>query len=183
MLFLRIRFHQWVSNGKTTQLCCLLLWRGNAWLFCNENDTLMHSTISFSPGTSPVPGHLGFLWTASLKCVCVCVCVWVCVCAHAQSYLTLCDPMDCSWPNSSTIQFSRLENWSRLLFPPPRDLSRSGIELHLLYIGRRFFTNCSTGEAQSEVFGLYAFEGKPLRSPALRSTAFQSIAEYTRRSL
>ena len=115
--------------------------------------------------------------------VCVRVCVCVCVCAHAQSYLTLCDPMDCSWPNSSTIQFSRLENWSRLLFPPPRDLSRSGIELHLLYIGRRFFTNCSTGEAQSEVFGLYAFEGKPLRSPALRSTAFQSIAEYTRRSL
>ena len=65
------------------------------------------------------------------------VCVCVCAHTHAQSYLTLCDPMDCSWPNSSTIQFSRLENWSRLLFPPPGDLSRSGIELHLLHIGRR----------------------------------------------
>ena len=35
--------------------------------------------------------------------MCVCVCVCVCVCIHAkllQSYLTLCDPMDCSPPGS-----------------------------------------------------------------------------------
>ena len=31
----------------------------------------------------------------------VCVCVYVCVLMHAQSCLTLCDPMDCSPPSSS----------------------------------------------------------------------------------
>ena len=36
-------------------------------------------------------------------CVCMCVCVHVCVCAcvRAQSFPTLCDPMDCSPPGSS----------------------------------------------------------------------------------
>ena len=32
------------------------------------------------------------------KCVCMCVCLCVCC---AQSYLTLCDPTDCSLPGSS----------------------------------------------------------------------------------
>ena len=31
----------------------------------------------------------------------VAVCVCVCVCVHAQSCLTLCDPVDCSLPGSS----------------------------------------------------------------------------------
>ena len=33
-------------------------------------------------------------------CVCVCVCVRACTCMRAQSYLTLCNPMDCSPPGS-----------------------------------------------------------------------------------
>ena len=34
-------------------------------------------------------------------CVCMCVCVCVCVCAKLlQLCLTLCDPMDCSLPDS-----------------------------------------------------------------------------------
>ena len=44
---------------------------------------------------------------------CVCVCVCVCVCTHAQSCLTLCDPMDCSPPGSfvHVIFQARILEW------------------------------------------------------------------------
>ena len=47
----------------------------------------------------------------------------------AQSCLTLCDPMDCRPPGSSSMGFSRQEYWSGLPFPSPGDLSDPGIEL------------------------------------------------------
>ena len=37
----------------------------------------------------------------------------------AQSHPTLCDPMDCSPPGSSSMGFSRKEYWSGLPFPSP----------------------------------------------------------------
>ena len=37
-------------------------------------------------------------------------------CMPAQSYLTLCNPMDCNLPGSSSMGFSRQEYWSRLPF-------------------------------------------------------------------
>ena len=40
---------------------------------------------------------------------------------------TLCDPMDCS-PSVSFMEFSRLEYWGGLPFPPPGDLPDPGIE-------------------------------------------------------
>ena len=44
--------------------------------------------------------------------VCVCVCVCVYVRARAQSCLTLCDPMDCSPPDSAyTIFQARILEW------------------------------------------------------------------------
>ena len=43
---------------------------------------------------------------------CVCVCVCVCVCLVAQSCPTLCDPMDCSLPDSSAHGCPRQEYWS-----------------------------------------------------------------------
>ena len=46
----------------------------------------------------------------------------------AQSYPTLCDPVDCSTPGSSSMGFSRQEYWSGLPFPSPRDLLDPGIE-------------------------------------------------------
>ena len=58
----------------------------------------------------------------------MCVCVCVCVCMHAQSCPTLCDPMDCSPPGSSSIGFSRQESWSELPFPSPGDLPDPGFE-------------------------------------------------------
>ena len=39
-------------------------------------------------------------------CVCVCVCVCLHACSVAQSYLTLCDPMDCSLLGSSVHEDS-----------------------------------------------------------------------------
>ena len=45
-----------------------------------------------------------------------------------QSCPTLCDPMDCSPPGSSDMEFSRQEYWSGLPFPSPGDLPDPGIE-------------------------------------------------------
>ena len=38
-------------------------------------------------------------------------------CMHAQSHLTLCNPMDCGLPGLSVQGFSRQEYWSGLPFP------------------------------------------------------------------
>ena len=46
----------------------------------------------------------------------------------AQSYPTLCDPMDCSLPGSSSMGFSRQEYWSGLPFPSSGDLPNPGIK-------------------------------------------------------
>ena len=40
---------------------------------------------------------------------------------------TLCDPMDCSPPDSSVHGISQQEYWNGLLFPPPGDLPHPGI--------------------------------------------------------
>ena len=45
-----------------------------------------------------------------------------------KSCLTLCDPMDCSPPASSTHGFSRQEYWRGLQFSSPGDLPDPGIE-------------------------------------------------------
>ena len=45
-----------------------------------------------------------------------------------QSCPTLSDPMDCSPPGSSDMEFSRQEYWSGLPFPSPGDLPNPGIE-------------------------------------------------------
>ena len=46
----------------------------------------------------------------------------------AQSYPTLCDPMDCSLPGSSVHGISQAKYWSGLPIPPPGDLLNPGIE-------------------------------------------------------
>ena len=63
--------------------------------------------------------------------LCVCVCVCECgkgECVHAQSYPTLCDPMDYSPPGSSVHGILRQEYWSGLPWPPPGGLPDQGIE-------------------------------------------------------
>ena len=46
----------------------------------------------------------------------------------AQSYLTLCDPMDCSLVVPPSMGFSRQEYCSGLPFPSPGNLPELGIE-------------------------------------------------------
>ena len=46
----------------------------------------------------------------------------------AQSYLTLCDPIDCSLPAPLSMGFSRQEYWNGLPFPSPGDLPHPRIE-------------------------------------------------------
>ena len=46
----------------------------------------------------------------------------------AQLCPTLCDPMDCSPPGSSSMGFSRQEYWSGSPFPSPGDLPDPRIE-------------------------------------------------------
>ena len=66
--------------------------------------------------------------------VCVCVCLCVCVRAHMrakslQLYPTLCDPIDCVPPGSSTYGIFKQEYWSGLPCPPPPgDLPHPGTE-------------------------------------------------------
>ena len=70
----------------------------------------------------------------ALPFICVALGKWInlstcVVIVHAQTCPTLCDPMDCSPPSFSVLwDFSRLEHWSGLLFPPPGDLPDPGIE-------------------------------------------------------
>ena len=45
-----------------------------------------------------------------------------------QSFLTLCNPMDCSPPGSSVLGISRQEYWSRLPCTSPGDLPNPGIK-------------------------------------------------------
>ena len=51
-------------------------------------------------------------------CVCVCVCARTHVCSVTQSYLALCDPMDCGPPGSSVhgISQSRILDWVAISF-------------------------------------------------------------------
>ena len=51
-----------------------------------------------------------------------------CACLVAELCLTLCNPMDYSPPAPLSMEFSRQECWSGLLFPSPGDLPDPEIE-------------------------------------------------------
>ena len=53
----------------------------------------------------------------------------LCVCLVAQLHSTDCHPMECTHQVSLSVEFSRQECWSGLLFPSPGDLPNPGIEL------------------------------------------------------
>ena len=52
----------------------------------------------------------------------------MCICVHAQSCPPLCDPMTVACQAPLSMEFSRQEYWSRLLFTPSRDCPDPGIE-------------------------------------------------------
>ena len=71
----------------------------------------------------------------------------VCVCARAQSYLTLCDPMDCCPPGFSVCGDPAGKNpVSGLPCPPPGDLPSPGIELRSPALVGGFFTTAPPGK-------------------------------------
>ena len=47
---------------------------------------------------------------------------------EVHSWLTLCDPLDCSLLGASALEFSRQEYWGRQPFPSPGDLPNPRIE-------------------------------------------------------
>ena len=65
----------------------------------------------------------------------------------AQSWLTLCDPMDCSPPGPVSMGFSRPEYWSGLPCPPPGDLPNPEVDPMSRVspaLAGRFFTTSAT---------------------------------------
>ena len=73
----------------------------------------------------------------------------------AQSCPTLCDPMDCSQAPPS-MEFSRQEHWSGLLFPSPEDLPHPGIEPQVSRIASRCFYHLSQEGSSSKLHHVYA---------------------------
>ena len=49
-------------------------------------------------------------------------------CLVPELCLTRCDPMDCNPPAPLSMRFPKQEDWSRLLFPSPRDLPDPGLK-------------------------------------------------------
>ena len=83
-----------------------------------------------------------FISLINIECVCVCVCV--CVLSRVQLFTT---PWTAAYQDALSMEFSRQEYWSGLLFPTPGDLPDLGIELKSLAsptLASRFFTTCFT---------------------------------------
>ena len=86
--------------------------------------------------------------------------LWVLV---TLSYLTLCDPMDCSYCQVPlSMEFSRQKYWSGLPFPSPGNLPNPGVEPGSPALAGRFFivwaTRKSPGcckEPSSDYFHYY----------------------------
>ena len=75
---------------------------------------------------------------------------------HAQSCLTLCDPMDCSLQAPLSMGFSRQEYWSGLPFPSPGDLPSTRIKPIFpaaAVLAGGFFTTEPPGKHQVNIMG------------------------------
>ena len=77
----------------------------------------------------------------------------VCVCMHAQSCLTLCNPMETA-PRQVPLSmgFSQQEDWKALPFPPPGDLPKPGDQTHVSGVScihRQIFYLWATREARN----------------------------------
>ena len=82
--------------------------------------------------------------------VCVCVCVCVCVLSHIPLFAQL---WTITYQAPLSMGFSRQEYWSKLLFPPPRDLPNPVIEPVSMSssLAGRFFITSTTWEALSSL--------------------------------
>ena len=81
----------------------------------------------------------------------VCVSSVICLCSVAQSYLTLCDPMDCSPPCSSVhgIFQVRILEWVAISYPRGPSWIRDRTHIFCVsWTGRQILYPCATWEAQ-----------------------------------
>ena len=89
------------------------------------------------------------------------------MCVRAQSYLTLCNFMDCSPPGSSihgivqariahqaslSMGLFRQEYWSMLPFSPPEDLPNPGITAPSPALAEGFFTSEPPGKPRNQTY-------------------------------
>ena len=72
------------------------------------------------------------------------MCIYICL--VTQSYPALCDPMDCSSQAPLSVEVTRQEYWSGLLFPSPGESSRPRDWTRVSCIAGRFFTVWATRE-------------------------------------
>ena len=82
----------------------------------------------------------------------------VCVCV--QSCPKLCDPMDCSSPDSSVYGIFQVKNWSGFPFPSLGDLANLGIESESIAspaLAVRFFTTEPSGKPLYDHMYLYSY--------------------------
>ena len=86
----------------------------------------------------------------NLHCVCVFVHACACACMHAHLCLTLCNPVDCSPPNSSvhgTLQ-ARILKWVAIFYLRRSSWTKDRTCVSCLScIGRRVLFHCTTWEA------------------------------------
>ena len=77
---------------------------------------------------------------------------WVCECMHAQLYLILCDPMDCSPPGSTVrgIFQARILEWVAISFSRGPSQSSDQTQVSCIScIGRQILYHCTTWEVLS----------------------------------
>ena len=75
---------------------------------------------------------------------------------HAQSCPDLCDPVYCNLPGSTVHGIVHQEYWSRLLFPPPGDLSNPDVKPASPALAAGCFTTASPGKPLG-VFNFHIF--------------------------
>ena len=93
------------------------------------------------------------------KIVCVCVCARMCV--HVSTQLLSCvqlfmAPWTLAYQAPLSLEFSSLEYWSSLPFPPPGDLPDPRVKPRSLALAGRFFTTVLPGSSPG---GSREFEG------------------------
>ena len=82
----------------------------------------------------------------------------LCMCVYAQSYPSLCDPMDCSSCQAPlSMGLPKQEYWSRLSFPTPGDLLHPGIEPNpcVSCTGRQILYHWAIWEATHQHYKLH----------------------------
>ena len=85
------------------------------------------------------------MWTCFFIYVCVHFCV--CACTHSVIVQLFATPLAVACCAPLSMEFSRQEYWSELLFPSPEDLPNPGIKPVSPALAGEFFTTSATWEA------------------------------------